>query len=226
MIVVRNPCKGLDSYQESDRLYGRDNEIEELMSRIEYNVQTVLYSRTGIGKSSILKAGIFPKARQAGMLPVNIRLQHTTNNQETSADYIDQVKDAVASQLLDHNGRIEEVVPKKAGHVESLWEYLHRHRFYANDEHVVPLLVFDQFEEIFTLEKNVHRVADFFSQLADLLNGIMPEYLSPEETVTESEEIPQHKNIFKGIRKRVQSSELNYLKEDDSTSSLNIGPKS
>ena len=215
MKVERNPWKGLDSYQESDRLYGRDNEIEELMSRIEYNVQTVLYSRTGIGKSSILKAGIFPKARQAGMLPVNIRLQHTTNNQETSADYIDQVKDAVASQLLDHNGRIEEVVPKKAGHVESLWEYLHRHRFYANDEHVVPLLVFDQFEEIFTLEKNVHRVADFFSQLADLLNGIMPEYLSPEETVTESEEIPQHKNIFKGIRKRVQSSELNYLKEDE-----------
>ena len=37
-----NPWKGLDSYQETDRLYGRDDEVEELMSRIEYNVQTVL----------------------------------------------------------------------------------------------------------------------------------------------------------------------------------------
>ena len=68
-----NPWKGLDSYQETDHIYGRDEEIEILLSRIEYNTQTVVYSRSGIGKSSIINAGIFPKARQAGMLPVSIR---------------------------------------------------------------------------------------------------------------------------------------------------------
>jgi putative ribosome biogenesis GTPase RsgA len=62
---LSNPWKGLDSYQETDRLYGRDEEIELLFSRIEYNIQTVVYSRSGIGKSSIINAGIFPKARQA-----------------------------------------------------------------------------------------------------------------------------------------------------------------
>lgn len=67
-----NPWKGLDSYKESDRIYGRDEEIEILFSRIEYNTQTVVYSRSGIGKSSIINAGIFPKARRAGMLPVSI----------------------------------------------------------------------------------------------------------------------------------------------------------
>ena len=86
-----NPWKGLDSYQETDRLYGRDDEVDELMSRIEYNVQTVLYSRTGIGKSSILKAGIYPKARKAGMFPVSIRLQHTTNPEEPSPAYSVQI---------------------------------------------------------------------------------------------------------------------------------------
>ena len=87
-----NPWKGLDSYRESDRLYGRDEEIEVLFSRIEYNMQTVVYSRSGIGKSSLINAGIFPKARKAGMLPVSIRLQHSAVKGEMGIPYIEQVK--------------------------------------------------------------------------------------------------------------------------------------
>ena len=38
--------------------------------------------------------------------------------------------------------------------------------------------MFDQFEEIFTLQKNERTRNDFFDQLADLLNGITPAYIS------------------------------------------------
>ena len=145
-----NPWKGLDSYNETDRLYGRDEEIEVLFSRIEYNVQTVVYSSSGIGKSSLIRAGIFPKARQAGMLPVSIRLQHSASKNEHHTPYIDQVKNAVDEQLSQHNGWKEEVMPHKNDHEETLWEYLHRFRFYVdtdgNRKQVTPLLVFDQFD--------------------------------------------------------------------------------
>lgn len=183
-----NPWKGLDSYKESEKLYGRDEEVEVLMSRIEYNVQTVVYGRSGIGKSSIINAGIFPKARQAGMMPVAIRLLHTSDKEHPTEPYIEQIRKAINGELERLGGEAHELVAHAAGHSETLWEYMHRHRFtLGDDEHTVrPLLVFDQFEEIFTLEKDHHRVTAFFAELADLLNGIMPDYLREAPKVSQS----------------------------------------
>ncbi|MBO4905839.1 MAG: hypothetical protein J5486_02235 [Bacteroidaceae bacterium] len=217
--VDDNPWKGLDSYQESDRLFGRDEEIEILFSRIEYNRQTVVYSRSGIGKSSIINAGIFPKARNAGMLPVAIRLQHTTQKDQPTTPYIEQIRQAVESALKAAGGRIEELVPHKPGHKETLWEYLHRYRFWLSDDNsqrVVPLLVFDQFEEIFTLEKDPHRVTEFFAEVADLLNGIMPDYLTETHaSAVANENIAVNRtSLFKGLRERQKSNTPEYLHED------------
>ena len=94
------------------------------------------------------------------------------------------MRHAVESELQASGGRAEEVVPHKTDHEETLWEYLHRYRFWADENastRVVPLLVFDQFEEIFTLEKDHHRVTEFFAQVADLLNSVMPDYLTADE---------------------------------------------
>ncbi len=221
-----NPWKGLDSYQETDRLYGRNEEIEILFSRIEYNTQTVIYSRSGIGKSSIINAGIFPKARKAGMLPVGIRLQHTNDIQHPNTPYIEQVRQAIEGAISASGGRLEEIVPHTSSHEETLWEYLHRYRFWLSDDDtqpIVPLLVFDQFEEIFTLEKDHHHVTDFFQQVADLLNGIMPEYLIEQRNTATAVESPSNttdsaantrKALFKGIRERQRSQQPQYIQED------------
>lgn len=211
-----NPWKGLDSYQETDRLYGRDDEVEELMSRIEYNVQTVLYSRTGIGKSSILKAGIYPKARKVGMFPVSIRLQHTTNPEESIPAYSAQIIRSLEEELRVQGGVATELVPHRGGHEEELWEYLHRHTFSIGGEKVIPLLVLDQFEEIFTLEKNVLRVSAFFAQVADLLNGIVPEYLTSDDPAETPAEVTVPKeNIFISLREKHRQQEAPYLKTDE-----------
>ena len=216
-----NPWKGLDSYKESDRIYGRDEEIEILFSRIEYNVQTVVYSRSGIGKTSLINAGIFPKARQAGMLPVCVRLQHSSQKNVTSMPYIDQIKNTVAEELSRIKGRAEELVPHKEDHPETLWEYLHRYRFYTGtdegERQVTPLIVFDQFEEIFTLEKNIDRIVGFFSQVADLLNGVKPEYLNEKQEQEQSVKTDGQSNrvnIFKSMKGVTRSTGADYLQED------------
>ncbi len=214
----QNPWKGLDSYKESEKLYGRDDEVEVLMSRIEYNVQTVVYGRSGIGKSSILNAGIFPKARLAGMMPVAIRLLHTSDKENPTEPYIDQIRKAIDNELLRLGGNARELVPHAEGHAETLWEYLHRHTFSIENRPVRPLLVFDQFEEIFTLEKDHHRVTDFFAELADLLNGITPEYLQ-ERTSSSSAETSTAPaggaNIFAGIKRRQAARQAAYLETDE-----------
>lgn len=170
-----NPWKGLNFYIEGDVLYGRNVEIQSLSEYIFNNTQTVLYGRSGIGKSSILYAGIFPKARLEGMIPVSIRLNH-----EEEANYLEQIRAAIEESGLE----IKDILAAIPGREqETLWEFMHRHEFYNKEDNkpIIPLLVFDQFEEIFTLQKKEAKKRDFFNQLGHLLNDVKPDYIAEYE---------------------------------------------
>lgn len=167
-----NPWKGLNFYVEGESLFGRDLEIRTLAQYIINNSQTVLYGESGIGKSSIVNAGIFPIARQQGLHPVPLRLEH---DQENCQGYLSQIKHAFDES---HIG-ITEKQPAVGNSDESLWEFFHRHQFFdpVTMESVRPLVVLDQFEEIFTLQRNEAVKKEFFSQLADLINEVTPQYI-------------------------------------------------
>lgn len=184
-----NPWLGLRSYQEGETIYGRSEEIASLAQCILANVQTVLYGKSGIGKTSLLNAGVFPLVRKKGVFPVNIRLEHN------SEPYFAQISRAVFCSLkqlrretLDENGdkavsfeegTVKERVKPISGEKETLWEFFHRHEYFdSRGEKLIPMLVFDQFEEIFTLERDSSKVRAFFAELADLLNGVVPDYIS------------------------------------------------
>lgn len=172
-----NPWLGLQTYKEGEILYGRSEEIRILSGLVLRNTQTVVFGRSGIGKSSILNAGVFPVVRRNGIVPVSVRLDHSGD----MASYIRQIKAAVkkAFEPLEKEGKVTETELAPASEEETLWEYFHRveHRD-AEGRIVRPLVVLDQFEEIFTLQSD-RRVRDsFFSQLADLINNVMPEGLS------------------------------------------------
>lgn len=192
-----NPWKGLNFYEEGEVIYGRDQEITNLSYYIFNNTQTILYGRSGIGKSSILNAGIFPKARKAGMIPITIRLKH---NREES--YITQIKNELESSgitLMEQKKVID-------GKHETLWEFFHRHRFVSSStrEEVVPLIVFDQFEEIFTLQTDERVRRDFFNGLADLFNDVKPLAIIEHENKDLSQSVLKttksiDKGDFKGL---------------------------
>ena len=185
-----NPWLGLRSYQEGEIIYGRAEDIERLGQCILSHTQTVLYGRSGIGKTSILNAGIFPIVRKRGYFPVSVRLDHNPNSQSYSV----QISRAVLSGInrlrkdgYDENGElttsfsrgdVRERV-KALGDKESLWEFFHRHEFYdAEGQRIKPFVVLDQFEEVFSLGKDKEKIRDFFSELADLLNGVVPDYIN------------------------------------------------
>lgn len=193
-----NPWKGLNFYTEGEILYGRNAEILSLSQYIFNNTQTVLYGRSGIGKSSILNAGIFPKARLAGMVPIGIRLNHDDKN-----NYLQQIKTAIAESGLTSKA----VLPAVNGEDnETLWEFTHRHTFHdAEGEMRTPLLVFDQFEEIFTLQRNEIVKREFFKQLGNLLNDVKPTYIVEHENRNRQQQTEQHETkvvssgAFKGL---------------------------
>ena len=59
-VDAQHPWIGLASFTESSRAYfhGRDDEITELCRRIQRKPLTVLFGKSGLGKTSILQAGV------------------------------------------------------------------------------------------------------------------------------------------------------------------------
>lgn len=213
---IKNPWLGLKSYSEGLILYGRDKEIEELSQKILYNTQTVIYGKSGIGKSSLLKAGVFPILRRHNYFPVYVRFVH----EEGQISYAQQIFSAIEESLRRlkvedlsasndeiykiEPGYKEEVVPAyDSSQEETMWEYFHRHRFYYQSsddsaQEIMPVLIFDQFEEIFTLQKNGDLVSNFFEELSNLLNNVCPNnLLAPTVKEDVSVTTPTRKSLIK-----------------------------
>ena len=162
-----NPWLGLGSYSEGQKLFGRDREIEALTEIILNHPAIVLYGKSGIGKSSLLKAGVFPQLRQNAMVPVYIRLVHNTE-----ASYARQIENAIR-EIVNVRDLLPSTVPDLG-----LWDFMHRNQFTdSNGISVTPVIVLDQFEEIFTLTDANHKgeALKLFTELADVLNEVKPD---------------------------------------------------
>ena len=166
-----NPWLGLESYQENQIIYGRNKEIEELSQGVLNNNETVFYGKSGIGKSSIVNAGILPIVRAHGYFPIVVRLDHSNKH-----SYTKQLAD-----LIEMGAHVSECTIEKPIEEQLLWEYFHTHRFNKTKEEKSKLVViFDQFEEIFTLQNNSAIKGRFFKELGDVLNNVMPKELTVE----------------------------------------------
>lgn len=68
---------GADSFRDDDAdrriFFGRDAEIAEVLNRVLSNKLLVMYAKSGLGKTSLLQAGLFPKLRERDYLPIRLR---------------------------------------------------------------------------------------------------------------------------------------------------------
>lgn len=73
----KSPYKGLSSFDESDRhlFYGRDRVVAELAAKAADPAQRLLVvtGPSGTGKSSVIKAGLLPQLRKAGLAVLLMR---------------------------------------------------------------------------------------------------------------------------------------------------------
>ncbi len=171
-----HPWLGLFSYTEETRAFfhGRDEEAAELARRVQRKNLTVLFGQSGLGKTSLLRAGLVPRLRGDGFCPVYVRIDYSA---ESPAPAV-QIKQAIfrATTAAGHWTR-----PGTAIEGESLWEFLHHRGDLLRDASgrtLLPLLIFDQFEEIFTLaqadDRGRLRAREFLEDLADLVENRPP----------------------------------------------------
>jgi len=184
----QHPWLGLASFTEETRqyFYGREEEVAELARRVQRKLLTVLFGQSGLGKTSILSAGIVPRLRPEGYCPIYVRIDYSSDAVSPS----DQIKQAIL-RATETSGTWTQ--PGTAVEGESLWEFLHHRDDVLRDAEgkpIIPLLIFDQFEEIFTLaqadDAGRKRAAIFIEDLADLVENRPPKALEAKLDLDDS----------------------------------------
>jgi hypothetical protein len=169
---AQNPWPGLFWYTEEQAhlFFGREAETVELLRLIQRETLTILFGRSGLGKTSLLRAGVFPRLRQEGFFPVVLRLNYSAQ----AGSPVQQVKALTEAAARASGIDIEST--REAPGQETLWEYFHRVHFWGpRNDRLTPVLVFDQFEEIFTLGNRRSEDTEMLEQLADLAENRIPE---------------------------------------------------
>jgi len=183
-----NPWNGAAYYQEPTAhtteenilFCGRDREINELLQLVTSNIFVTLYGKSGLGKTSLLMAGLFPRLRSARYLPVYLRLgdKPVDDLSQFVIDCVEKtVKDekgtVVSLTVLDGDGNDKPVAGDVADSTTDsfLWAYFANHSFRCQDGRTVfPVLVLDQFEEFF--RSNEQQTAVLMRQISYMTDGL------------------------------------------------------
>ena len=130
----------------------------------------LLLGESGLGKTSLLQAGLFPRVRPLNLLPVLVRLDFSPS----AGSLGQQVRDRIAQEL---DAKSVEGPRPKAG--ERLWEYSHRPDGWLwspRQTLLLPVVVLDQFEELFTLGGGLTTPVgrDFVDEIAEVVLDRVP----------------------------------------------------
>ncbi len=141
--------------------FGREPASVALTDQILANRLVIVYAKSGLGKTSLLNAGVAPRLREANSLPLFVRVNDIKNGPLFSV--LEGVKAEAERQKVEY-------VP---GDPTSLWSFFKTVEFWRNDILLTPVLILDQFEELFTLQSQEAR-ENFLSELGYLIRGIAP----------------------------------------------------
>ena len=148
-----NPFPGLRSYRQGEEhlFFGREKQVDELAKKLYTTRFLTVIGEVGCGKSSLIKAGLFPHICKPGS--INSTWQIISLSSGT--DPILNLSKAIATQFFNHTDAhsIQNILRKsEKGLIE----------VFQTENVTSRILIFvDQFEEIFSLsqfEKNNHQV--------------------------------------------------------------------
>jgi len=186
----QRPFLGLRSFEEGNKgqFGGRDDEINELFEQIEDNGLTVVFGKSGIGKTSLLRAGLIPRLRQKFFFPIYIRIDYSA-----AKSPLEQVREQVYHAMHEKDSNVTNFNKR------SLWQYFHDVNF--SNGLVTPVLILDQFEEIFTLGEENAGVDILMQELSDMAENRIPlavqnEYKNKEETVPANYSSQPYRVVF------------------------------
>jgi len=124
---------------------GRQQDIDSLFRFIQLEQLVVLFGKSGTGKSSLLNAGIIPKIKAEGTLtPIRIRFK-AWRKDATTIPPTETVRRLICKKSDESSTFITDLIDNDP----SLW--LSTKEFFIKNNGAKGLImIFDQFEELFT----------------------------------------------------------------------------
>ncbi len=196
---------------------GRQTETEAVFRLVQLENLTVLYGKSGTGKSSLLNAGVIPKIKaETDMLPVRVRF-NAYKEGNTFAPPAETARLSVRGGVAS----IQTFLDKLIAGENTLWHDVKEH-FIRHKGQKGLLLVIDQFEELFTYPAD--QVRAFAEQLAEALFKTVPqrywdvletEYAQGKHPISPEElSLLQHKPALKVVLS-IRSDRLHLLNRLD-----------
>ncbi len=185
---------------------GRDESIAKFLRIVDSGTVSVLYASSGIGKTSFLQAGIEPFMEKKGYAPIHIlftdddfadganfrevlstriedeRNKHNKENTNSPWRW-NPIFDEHVNSLMNHqtNANItirneEETIGKTQKEI-SLWWKLHAYELKdVNGNTLKPLIILDQFEEVFTKAKTQRNILqELFDVFQEMVSNNLPQ---------------------------------------------------
>ncbi len=165
---------GVKPFSENERhlFYGRSTDTNKLSQLIRLEKMVLLYSKSGLGKSSLLNAGVLPLLEEEE--------QYTTIKIRFGARFEGSLSPVATSILKLPETSTNAVLDKLGAGNDTLWLRMKALQYNSSNIPKTYILVFDQFEELFTYDKD--DIKQFKRQLADLLFSKVPGYISQSIT--------------------------------------------
>jgi hypothetical protein len=160
---------GLYSFKEEqkDVFCGRSTDIKELSKLIFIQRKVLLYSKSGIGKTSLLNAGVIPElSKKKEFEFINIRFRAAAKNSPTPyAVFLQSILRHVDFQNIhDKNTIIDAFIPEFK---KEYWSLFKKNQLLGN-KNKTYILIFDQFEELFTYPQE--QIDEFKNRFAEIIN--------------------------------------------------------
>jgi formylglycine-generating enzyme required for sulfatase activity len=164
--VYRYP--GLQPFKvsEANIFFGRKQEVVSLFDYIQLNQVSILFSKSGLGKSSLLHAGLSPLLHNdPNYLAIYIRFKAYSPERESSPSYLTR-RNIVKGKF--ENTFLDTIIPNES----SFWHDIKEQEIVSGKSPQF-VLVFDQFEELFSYPED--QIQEFKDQLAEVLFTKVPQ---------------------------------------------------
>lgn len=152
--------------------FGREQEETDLFRRVQLDAITVLHGSSGVGKSSLINAGLIPKlTNQTNYRSIRFRLLSEQDTQQTP-NVVARIRTTLKQQFP--NPEQPSFLHQLVAEDDSVWAQLKRIQISRPAEAVPPvLLIFDQAEQLLNIKEGPLR--NFKREFAEALSAHLPD---------------------------------------------------
>jgi hypothetical protein len=204
------------SVNDRNLFFGRNEDIVNLSNLISLENIVVLYGKSGLGKTSLLNAGVIPYLKESGSYET-FAIRFGAYTPDNSITPINIFKSSIQNNENENNFIYNKLMPKNQISQHQLW-YTFKEFQLSKPENSCFIIIFDQFEELFTYPDN--QVEQFKKELSELLNVKLPQQLRNilkdillvnKEYLTKEETSLLYKSINLKIVFSIRSDRMSFL---------------